>query len=411
MKIGSLNVASKRYNQIPKEIQKELTNIIYFIGSSLSRIIEVSKLKANEEILRETIHQSSDGIVIMDSHFHIISNNQRIKNLLEKSSENIQEQFFWEVLCNMHPVEDRSEKRIQNYQALIEKAYNADPTKNHILIKMKVRRGNDLDSIYEISLFPIQLQTKKMFGAFIRDITKQVEIESLKNLIINNVSHEMRTPLTAMRSSVHLLMDSSVGPINEQQKNIISICLRNIDRLSSFVDNILDFQQINDCSFCLTLQKRDLRKVLLESTHFFASIAYDKKVEIQTDIPSFPIEVKIDEKHFKKALFAIIANAVKRTQNGSIKLTVDFLPMQEKLQIHVCDTGRGMQPYELQDMFTSHTLHEPSIDFTNRNLLGINLALSKKVIELHRGSLWATSGQKEGCNIHIEIPFEKSSFT
>lgn len=79
--------------------------------------------------------------------------------------------------------------------------------------------------------------------------------------------------------------------------------------------------------------------------------------------------------------------------------------MQKKLQIHICDSGRGMQPSELRDMFIPCSPNNTSIDFINRNLPGINLALSKKIIQLHHGELWATSEQEKGCSFHIEMPY------
>ncbi|MDD4028666.1 MAG: HAMP domain-containing sensor histidine kinase [Caldisericia bacterium] len=406
LKIGSLNIASKTHDQFPEEIQKTLTSIIYLIGSTLSRIVEVNKLKSNEEILRETINQSTDGIVIMDATHRIVLCNQVQKNLLQNFSGDSKSLFFWEMLGKMHPIANQTPKKINAYKQWIQKYQNMEEDNPQVLIKMKVENGPYQSNVYEISFFPILLQKERMYGAILRDITKQIEIETLKSSFINTVSHEMRTPLTAIQSSIHLLNDSSVGIVNDKQKELLSISTRNIDRLSMFVYNILDFQKVHDSSFCLTLQNHDITEILKETAHFFSSLALEKGITIHTDVPSSPLIVQVDKKYFQKVLFTLIGNAMKYTSKGSVELRVDRIEKKDKLRIQVIDTGIGLHPYEINDLFHSTSMKNCSENFASRYSSGMNLALSKKIIQLHRGDLWATSEYGKGSIFHIELPYK-----
>jgi signal transduction histidine kinase len=407
LKIGSLNIASKSYDQFPEEIQKTLTNIIFLIGSTLSRIIEVNKLKSNEEILRETINQSTDGIVIMDATHRVVLCNQVQKDLLQNVSGDSKNLYFWEMLGKMQPLPKQTSKKIDAYKQWIQK-YKGDLEENNsqVLLKMKVENGPYQSNVYEISLFPIQLPKARMYGAILRDITKQIEIESLKNTFINAVSHEMRTPLTAIQSSLTLLKDSSVEMVSDKQKELLSISIRNIKRLSMFVYNILDFQKVHDSSFCLTLQHHDIAELLQETADFFSSLALEKGILIHTDIPPSPMVVQIDKKYFQKVLFTLIGNAMKYTNKGFVKLQVDRMKKKEKICIQVIDTGIGIHPYEINDLFHSTSLKNGSENFTSPYSSGMNLALSKKIIQLHRGDLWATSEYGKGSIFHIELPYK-----
>lgn len=228
------------------------------------------------------------------------------------------------------------------------------------------------------------------------------EFDQLKTEFVATASHEMRTPLTVIREYASLLRDGVVGNANPEETECLEAVLRNCDRLSILLDNLLDLHKIEAGRLSMRRNRAAVIQVASVCYADFVKKCQSKRQTIELHLPDEEIDAIGDSDLLNQVFVNLIGNAHKFTPNkGRIDITVS--KGAGSCLIDVEDSGKGIPPDRLEQVFEPFRQIDreegPGIRGT-----GLGLTISKKIIEMHRGAVRVQSEQGKGTKFTIEIP-------
>ncbi len=230
------------------------------------------------------------------------------------------------------------------------------------------------------------------------DISERKEIEQMKDEMISAVSHEMRTPLTAMMGFTEYLLENEVD--TAQQKVYLKTIYRETERLGDLISNFLDLQQINARLATYRFTQLDVSLLIKDAVALFA-IENDKH-RLVVQCPEGLPPVRGDEARLHQVLTNLISNAVKYSPPRSC-ITIGACAEGDQLTIWVRDEGPGISPVLQEKIFEKFY----RIDNTDRRLIGgtgLGLALVREIVGAHAGRVDVQSSIGEGSTFSITLP-------
>lgn len=221
--------------------------------------------------------------------------------------------------------------------------------------------------------------------------------DRLKNDFISSVSHELRTPLTAIKGWAETMQDPETDA--EISDKGLQVILRETDRLSAMVEELLDFSRMQSGRFKLVKGKMDLLAELGEAVLMYTERAKRDKIDLIYDEMDDFIPVVGDKNKLRQVFINIIDNALKYSNPGDT-VRVDVVKLGDEAVITVADTGLGIKPEDLPNVKTKFY----KANLTRRGS-GIGLAVADEIVMLHGGRLDIESTFGEGTTVTITIPF------
>jgi len=224
--------------------------------------------------------------------------------------------------------------------------------------------------------------------------------ETIKNDFISSVSHELRTPLTAIKGWSETLVEEN-DP--ETAKKGMRVIAGEAHRLSSMVEELLDFSRIQSGRFTLEMTNMDVLAELGEAVLIYSEKARKDGVRFIYEEIEEPAIIFGDKNRIRQVFINIIDNALKYTDSGG-KVEIDVVFTEKDIKIIVSDSGIGISESDLPRVKTK--FYKANM---NRRGSGIGLAVADEIIQLHKGSLNIDSEVGKGTTVTILLPLAKAS--
>ena len=271
---------------------------------------------------------------------------------------------------------------------------------------------------YQTSL--VKLGEKFLIQAVLNDITErkradlliQEEIQKLKELdqirkdLISRVSHELKTPLVSICGGSELLLELFGSDIKEEARELAEMIGKGGTRLKNLVDNLVDVTRIEYNKFELEIELINISDVLQDCAKEMMYLIKKREINFQLDLPDTLI-VNIDRVRIEQVVLNILSNAIKNTPpNG--KVVMKLTKKKEWVEFLVNDSGIGLTREEMDRIFTRFGKIErygPGLEYIDIQGSGLGLFISKEIIDLHKGHIWAESGGRDkGSTFTIKLP-------
>ncbi len=247
-------------------------------------------------------------------------------------------------------------------------------------------------------------ETEKLNGTVLlfKDVTQAHEQKELKRSVVSTVSHQLRTPLTALRMSIHLLLEEKIGPVTAKQEELLLTARESSDRLTEILDELLDLNRIEAGKATIDLQPLQPDVIVKRGVEPFLPEARDKGVTIFTETAENLPDVRADRAIVQHVLSNLLSNAIRHTSPGG---TITVRAVQEKgdIRFSVEDTGQGIPPEHLQHIFEQ--FYQVPGQRQTRGV-GLGLAIVKQMVEALGGSAGASSTPGHGSVFHFILPAE-----
>ncbi len=220
--------------------------------------------------------------------------------------------------------------------------------------------------------------------------------EKLKNDFISSISHELRTPLTAITGWAQTLDGSTNSP--ETVKRGMNIIVKESERLTGLVDELLDFSRLETGRMKLILQKTDIIAELDEVYFMFTERAKNEKKKLSFSDEGYITPVICDTNRMRQVFINVIDNAIKYSEEGD-SIIVSAFERGNNAVVVVRDTGIGIPEEHLPNV--KKKFYKANLQIKGS---GIGLAVADEIVNLHGGSLTVTSKEGEGTEVTISLP-------
>lgn len=236
-----------------------------------------------------------------------------------------------------------------------------------------------------------------------RNITAQRQLEQFKQELMEMVSHDLRTPLTSIRTGMELVLEGSYGDLNDKITNKLQKMNSNISSLVKLVNDLLDLQKSEAGCLSIFKEEASVSEITGDSVHAVQTLADLKKIAIV--ITANVESVNADGERLKQVLSNFLGNAVKFSPEGSeIKIEVDTVNNEERqIEFRVCDQGRGVPAHMVDTIFERFRQTDPG-DAAERKGTGLGLAIAKAIVVAHDGTIGVSPNQNGGSIFWFRIP-------
>lgn len=241
----------------------------------------------------------------------------------------------------------------------------------------------------------------------LRDITKQRQLDEAKFELIANVSHELRTPLAIISNVISNAKVGVMGTLTEKMMAGLEICQNNASRLSHIINKLLNVATIDAGKTALKKEKTDLATLVKEQFSQHEKEAKDKDITISLSIAEGHYVVSCDIKAITEVISNLLSNAIRYTQSGG-KVAAMMARRGNQIEVSVEDTGKGIPPEEQKSIF--EYFHQVGRTFgPGEKGVGLGLAISRRMIELHGGSIGVTSTVGKGSRFYFMLPADQEN--
>lgn len=229
----------------------------------------------------------------------------------------------------------------------------------------------------------------------------------VKSDFLSIISHELRTPLVPIISNTELLLwEAEENNTDGLQKECLQDILKYSQDLHHLINDILDLSSLETGEMELSPSPVNLRSLLENSLNIVRERAAKRNLSLSLSVQSLPETMNADERKLKQVLYSLLTNAIKFTpEGGTVLLSARFLKTDiSQVEICVQDTGIGLDPTEIQRIFHPFQQLENPLTRTQGGA-GLGLTLTKKIIELHGGTIQAESaGKGKGARFRVLLP-------
>jgi signal transduction histidine kinase len=251
-------------------------------------------------------------------------------------------------------------------------------------------------------------QSRQLLGAKVA----AEQASRAKSEFLAAMSHELRTPLNAVIGFSQLLANKTYGELNERQLQYLTTILSGGRHLRRLVDDVLDLAKVDAGHLTLDLTSVAVDDELREVVGVVASLAHEKNITVTTEVKDVLPAVNADRQRIQQVIYNLLSNAIKFTEPGGfVKVTLDISDGETAgegaLRIAVADTGIGIKPEDQARIFAAFEQVDSSYA-RDQGGTGLGLALTRKLVELHGGTISVASegikGRGSVLTVRLPIP-------
>ncbi len=226
-------------------------------------------------------------------------------------------------------------------------------------------------------------------------------IDRSKSEFLSIASHEVRTPLTVIKSSLDVLVANKAFTYTTDQRQLIAFCQQSVERLIQLVKDILDVSKIEAGVLQIQFIPTSLNELVTRCLFWVPQLPGGQGIEVEARLPSEPAMVSADPGRIMQVLENLISNALKFSKPGG-KVTIELVEHETEYEIVVSDRGKGIAAEHLERIFGKFYQVEESAT-REQGGTGLGLAICKGIIRAHRGRIWAESELGAGSRFHFTL--------
>lgn len=392
--IGSVNFGSKRKDYYSKKHISFFSQIAPQLAMAIENTRLFNKIKEAEEKYRTVIESSPDIIFecTKDGEFFLMSPS------VEKITGYPVNQFYDNrgyglSLCHVEDQERVHHEILQIIRGL-----------NNSLMDLEFRVIHKQGKVIWLSIEVLPIKDgNSIIGieGFCRDITERKKLEELKDNLIRDVTHELKTPVAKIEMAIDMF-ERSVKAGNESAlgkgSQIHEILRNNINRLKNTIKNTLDISKLESGMEPLKLSDVSLADLVKQIVSEMTDTAGKKKIVLIHQLPSDIPIIKADRDKIYHVITHLVDNAIKFTEHGKISISAKVF--SDELELTVQDTGKGLDDETKTRVFEKFYKETPSAYGS-----GIGLAICKNIVQTHKGRIWVESeGKGKGSQFKFTLP-------
>lgn len=350
---------------------------------------EIKEIAAKQESI---LSQVTEGVILFDPTGTVIFINEAAKALVGEFVPN------WHITQYFERNEVRSpdRKKADPYSMPLLKALMGETVNNQ---EYRLKRPDGLEAVILTSSASVKADDGRLYGAVatLRDITERKQLEDQKDEFIYVATHELKTPITSMKAyGQGLLRSAQKRGAAEEEVKILEAIVRQTDRLTRLIRNLLDASKIGSGRLTLDLKDVNLKATITAVCERVRLFAPNHRVVCNLDRDIF---VLADEDRIEQVLMNILTNATQHSQSGTT-ITVNLKTEDGAGVVEVRDEGAGIPGEKRKNLFDRFY----QVEGERSRGLGLGLYISKQIVDQHGGKIRVESEEGSGSTFIFSLP-------
>ena len=235
---------------------------------------------------------------------------------------------------------------------------------------------------------------------------KAIKLEEMareRSEFLSTISHELKTPLNSIIGFSEILKEETFGKVNEKQARYLANIYQSGMHLFLLINDILDLSRMESGELALYYSEFLLSKVIESIQTLVKSQAVKKDITLKIEVDERITTIRADQARVKKIIYSLVDNAIKFTPSSG-KVEITCRPSGDHfIEISVADTGIGIKPEDREHVFEDFQQIDGLLSREYEGI-GLGLALTKRLVELHGGRIWVENGNNKGSKFTFTIP-------
>lgn len=320
-----------------------------------------------------------------------------ISRFREKLKETIEKGSIREFECTVATKDDR--EILTSFSSTMLKDVEGKP-KSIVTVLRDITERKQAEEALKKSEEKIKERTKQLEKAhkdLLIEHEKLEQINKMKSDFISYTSHQLRTPLAAVRGYADIILSARLGKVTAEQKQRLAKIISHADRLTHLVNDLLDLSKLEAGEIPLKIKLISVQAAIEEALLEVEMLASEKKVTIEAKSVPANLKVLADEQGLHNVLQNLLDNAIKFNSIGG-KITIKATELKSKVRIDITDTGMGIPEKRLKKLF------EPFSQMGTSGSSGLGLAIVNNFTEAMSGTISVKSKEKEGSTFSVTLP-------
>jgi len=368
-----------------EESRKALTNVLEDVDEARRRAEE------ERDNTKAIITNFADGLMILDKENKIILINPEGERFLDVNAKEVEGKILGALI---------KKPSLKKLAELL----SAEETKEG-LFRKELSFKKPTERVLEVTT--VSLAPREENVVILHDISREKLIERMKSEFVSLAAHQLRTPLSAIKWTLRMLLDGDLGKITEEQRGFIEKTYRSNERMISLINDLLDVTRIEEGRYLYKPVLTQIENVVQFVIDSFKEKIRRKKIKLEFKKPRKKLpEVKVDVEKVRSAVNNLLDNAIRYTPVGG-RVTASLKCGKKEIELSVKDTGVGIPEDQKERVFTKF--------FRGANVMrmetegtGLGLFITKNIIEAHGGRVWFESEENKGSVFHFTLPIKKS---
>ncbi len=251
----------------------------------------------------------------------------------------------------------------------------------------------------------VALRNAQLYAEQMATVARLQELDNMKSAFLANMSHELRTPLNSILGFTQVMLEGLDGPLTEYMEEDLGLIEKNGKHLLNLINDVLDMARIEAGRVSFYIESVNLPDLLDDVLKTNSPMAREKSLDLEMISTLADNQVIMaDSVRLRQVLINVVGNSLKFTHEGGIKVYADYLD-DDKIQVRIKDSGIGVPPDKLEAIFEAFSQVDTS---TTRKVggTGLGLPISRRLVEMHGGRMWAESSgiEGEGTTTFLELP-------
>ncbi|MGE5297590.1 MAG: ATP-binding protein [Acidobacteriaceae bacterium] len=406
--VGLLNISSTKEGLYKEDEINILYTIMNQASTAVSRLENI--LAQEKGKLNSMVESMADGVFMVDVRNRLLVINPAAKQML--NIDKVQPSMFdvLEALASKFDLRTKIEECMKFDKLMVEE---------QLIISDKVLR---------VLISPVKDAENKPIGVVVlfHDITKEKAIEKMREDFTSMMVHELRSPLTGIRSIANLLKEDKIKNEQKKYQEFIDLIVTNSASMLDLVNDLLDVAKLEAGKFQIMKREVDLKNLVAQRVESFRSLASENHLELESKLDDKLPKIAADEGKLGQVLNNFLSNAIKFTPKGKITVSAFLLgpkqdlipkiasmgmlwpgitpysPGESEIVLAVTDTGVGIPADQMDKLFNKFTQLQQTV--SEKRGTGLGLVISKGVVEAHGGKIGVFSEANKGTTFYCTLP-------
>ncbi|MCY9509602.1 cell wall metabolism sensor histidine kinase WalK [Paenibacillus larvae] len=369
----------------------ELARTINRMAENLQ--IQMQHIRENEYRLQGVLENMVSGVMMVDQRGTITLVNRSAEDILGYSSHELLNKSYLDAGFQLE------------FTALL-----ADAIETHTRVREELMLHFPQEQILEVHVSPIVQGDGQRKGVLVvlHDITAVRRLERIRSEFVANVSHELKTPVAAVKGFAETLMAGALED-KEMARSFLQIIYDESDRLNRLIGDILELSKIESKRIPLQFSPVDVESIVENSIQMMKAEAEKKHITLESCVEN-ELYIEADEDRLRQILINLLSNGISYTpEGGRVSIGVEFVPSpddnpdNERMRIRISDTGIGIPEKDLPRIFERFYRVDKARSRSSGGT-GLGLSIVKHLTELHHGTISVESEAGKGTTFNIELP-------